>query len=447
MAARAPDPALDLAWQRDGWQARAADGRVFPLAGEAIRRIAAADEAAPGRELPAPDAPVRCLWLPVEWVAPKPFSLPVAHPRFLDTAVIAGEWEEAIGEDAAHLWLAWCAARAGAEEGAKGEAGVAGLMAAMPEAWREALDALAPLSHVRIDALDRLEQRRREGAPLPGGEAVAVLDADAEGVCFGVWQGAKEGGFWRGASRLNDAASGGPAGEDAREWLRAALAAMGWREGGPVIGRLDAARAAWFADFGGERGEALPARAAATLDAGAALLASGAAGGGIEFRHGAWAARASLAGLQRWRGAALLAGLALALWTGGMAWENHRLHQRIEAAQARIEAAFARALPGQPVIDALAQLRQAAGGNAAGSGATRRWLAAMDALARVFAEEPWTIHELEWRDGGMRMRGEVKDLQALNRLRERLAKALGRQMRLDDTELGKDRVGFRMAWS
>ncbi len=422
--------ALDLAWQRDGWRTRAGAGGLKALAGDALVRVG---EGALARDLPAPQEPVRCVWLPVEWVAPKPFCLPVAHPRFLDAAVIAGEWEEQTGEEAESLWFGWRAAR---EEGAEG---VAGLMAAMPLAWREALDALAPLSHVRVDALDRLEIRCMDAAPPQEGEALAVLDADAEGVCFGVWRD----GAWRGASRLNDAAGDA----DGREWLLAALAAMGWREGGPACGRLDAERAAWFGDFRGEVGERLLGRAEASLDAGARLLASGAAAHGIEFRHGGWSARAAFPGLHRWRGAVVLAGAALALWIGGMAWQNHRLHQRIEAAQARIDAAFARALPGQPVIDALAQLRQAAGGGAGGGDAARAWLRSLDALARVQADQPWTIRELEWRDGAMRMRGEVKDLQALNRLRERLAKALGREVRLDDTELGKGRVGFRMRWS
>ncbi|MDX8402483.1 MAG: GspL/Epsl periplasmic domain-containing protein, partial [Mariprofundaceae bacterium] len=164
------------------------------------------------------------------------------------------------------------------------------------------------------------------------------------------------------------------------------------------------------------------------------------------FRHGRWAARTVLAGLRPWRGAAVLALLVAAAWIVGAAWEHQRLESRIAAAQARIDAAFARALPGQPVIDPIVQLRRAAGGGGDG-GSTEEWLAMMTALSRAFQEQPWTLKSLEWRDGEMQMRGEIADLQALNRLRERLASALGREIRLADTELGKDKVGFRMVWS
>ncbi len=406
-------PMVDLAWLDGVWHLRDADG--------AIRALEAPED--DGFASPACEADVRCVYLPVEHVPLRPFSLPLSHPRFLDADVLAQELEDQTGEDAGACWLAW---RAGSVE-----SGVRGLMAALPPGLREALDGCNP-RHVRIDAPERLARRLPEEAPsLP----LAVCDADAGGVCIGVFHA----GRWLGVTRIARQPSLGDDG--LREWALRALAAMGW-EGGAAVGRLDAAAAGWFDDWRGETLEALPSRVEATLEGHAP------AADGLEFRHGRWAPAGDFAWLAPWRGALALGALAALLWTGGMLWDNHRLQQRVEAAQARTTAALARALPGQPVIDALAQLRRAAGVGDGGGGAdVRRWLAQMAAVARVFGRQAWTIRELEWRDGAMRMRGEAKDLQMLNRLRDALAAELGREVRLIDTTLGKDKVGFRMEWS
>ena len=413
----------DMAWLDGAWALRDAGG---------LRMESGADgtDADDAPEPPVVEAVGR-VWLPLERLIVRPFRLPLSHPRFVDAAVLAGELEDQTGESPGDWHLAWRAAVV-----AGGDGGVVGLMAAMPRAWREAFDACQPLSAVRVDAVDRLAWRLEETDAVDG--VVAVLDADAEGICLG----AARDGAWLGVTRVNreDLAD-----EEVRRWVTGALLAMGWTEDMPAVGALDATAAAWFADWRGETLEALPARAQATLR-GRPLPAMG-----IEFRRGDWAARGDREWLRPWRRAAWLAAGLCALWVGGMALEHHRLEREAAVARARILAAFARALPGEPAVEPLAQLRRAAGvsigeaGNE-GSGDAASWLRQAAALARVYEQTPWTLEELDWRDGMMRMSGEAADLAALNRIREALARALGREVRLLDTRLGRGKVGFRLEW-
>ncbi len=167
---------------------------------------------------------------------------------------------------------------------------------------------------------------------------------------------------------------------------------------------------------------------------------------GLEFRVRQWAPKASMGGWRPWRRTLILAGMLLLVWIAGTALEIHRLKQAIEARQDAIAQAFARALPGQPIVDPLAQLRQAAGGAAAGSDPAR-WLAAMAAIHRLWRDRPWTVETIEWRESKFVLRGSADDLESVNRIRERLGRTLGRPVRLSDTQLDEGKVRFRMEWS
>jgi len=133
-----------------------------------------------------------------------------------------------------------------------------------------------------------------------------------------------------------------------------------------------------------------------------------------------------------------------------MMWQNHRLNVQLEEAQQRIIAAFHTGLPNETVmIDALAQLRKAAGGNSTGASAhdAAVWLQQIVGVHRVYQQIPWKIRELVFRNGEMIMSGTAADLQTMNRIRDALQKQTGKKVKLQDTDLSGTEVKFRMAWS
>jgi len=99
------------------------------------------------------------------------------------------------------------------------------------------------------------------------------------------------------------------------------------------------------------------------------------------------------------------------------------------------------------MIDALAQLRRAAGG---GDGSPQlagtRWLRQLATINLVYKTSPWDMRELEWSDGGMKMSGKAGSLQLLNTIRQTLEQQMGVEVKLLDTDLSGQQVSFRMQW-
>ena len=133
-----------------------------------------------------------------------------------------------------------------------------------------------------------------------------------------------------------------------------------------------------------------------------------------------------------------------------MVWQNHQLHSQSEQLQAQVIDAFHRGLPNETVIiDALAQLRRAAGGGAGGERQSEAlfWMQQLAGINRVYKHTPWEIRELLLHDGKMTMSGEAKDLQTMNMIRESLQQETGKDVKLEDTDLNGSLVRFRMVWS
>jgi len=463
---------LRISCDGDSWLAIDGDGAQIRL-GDVARTETG--------EMRLPALPAGCaarqLLLPAEWLLCRTFSLPLASPRFIDQEILAQELEEHTAEDAADWWLCWQAGRDGD--------GVSGVMFGMPESLRCQIDGDAlqndeaeageargadgvsdeaahtekggrpdhdpgeeggswsQLQSVGIDLLARLDARlagersaseRSDFKPTALSDAagaIALFDADASGLCFGVWQPcAGDGdGFWCGMRRLNLA---GQAWQALAEEVMRTLQAMGWRGGDSAsdsatvsdiaAGSLPESLADALSErFGaaGWRGErvavdALPTRHQANL----ALASVGSA----DFRHGRWRAATDFGEIRPWYRTLALAGLLALVWIGGQAWQNYQLEQQTRSAQQRVIQAFHQGLPQQRVIiDALAQLRKAAGGSGeAANDSAAAWLRQLDAVAQVYRTHPWRMRELAMRNGRMTMAGQVSDLQAMNAIRAAL---------------------------
>jgi len=433
--------ALRVSFDGDCWLATDGDGNTITLSAED-----AVDQA--GITLPElPDAAVvSVLLLPAEYLLGRSFSLPLAQTRFLDQDILGQELEEHSSEQAEDWWLVW--------HGGPAEHGVSGLMFGMPETVRKQIDAHESWRQVRYIGVDIWARLNASLQASPNaelsGDAIAVLDADATGICFGVCSG--DGGdqsaetFWHGMRRLNwEPGSLQHQCTELAENILRSLRAMGWDDD-IAVGRLPAILqdALNLSSWQGERVElsSLPCRNEANLAVDTLTQ--------MNFRHGRWRARSPLGNLRPWRRTLVLASVLTIIWITGMMWQNHRLNVQLEEAQQRIVAAFHTGLPNESVmIDALAQLRKAAGGKPAGTSAhdASVWLQQIVGVHRVYQQIPWKIRELEFHNGKMTMSGTAADLQTMNRIRDALQKQTGKKVKLQDTDLSGAEVKFRMAWS
>jgi len=434
---------LRVSFDGTDWLATDMDGNGFALStgGEGVL---------PDMALPElPDAvAVSELLLPAEYLLIRSFSLPLAQTRFIDQEILSQELEEHSSEQSEDWWLAWQA-----------EAfshGVAGMMFGLPETVRTRIDAhdgWRQTNYIGVDIWARLNAGLEVSQIAKQFEgAVAVLDADVSGICFGVWSdgdGSQTAdGFWHGMRRLN---WGGTLSEhqctELAENILRSLQAMGWEnDSNMAVGRLPVVlkKALNLSSWQGESAELseLPGRNEANLAVDAAS--------GLNFRHGRWRAESPLGNLKPWRRTLAMAAALVVIWTIGIMWQNHRLNVQLKEAQQRIVTAFHTGLPNEAVmIDAMAQLRKAAGGRSIGASGhdATMWLRQIAAVHRVYQQTPWKIRELSFRDGMMTMSGGATDLQTMNRIRAALQKQTGKKVKLLDTDLSGNRVKFRMTWS
>jgi hypothetical protein len=228
--------------------------------------------------------------------------------------------------------------------------------------------------------------------------------------------------------------------------IRQSLLAMGWEEEDAATGRLGKCLMQqlelkkWY----GYSPEAvadeadLPGRQAVNL---ALSMHSS-----LEFRYGQWAARFGPGWIRPWRRSMVLAAIIMLIWVLGSAWQVRAMNGQLEQYKERISAAFHKGLPDETVvIDALAQLRRAAGAGADAGGATE-WLSQLNAIGHVYKNTPWVLQELSFQDGTMKISGKANDLEVLNSIRELLQQETGKDVQLVDTDLSRGQVTFRMHW-
>jgi len=161
-----------------------------------------------------------------------------------------------------------------------------------------------------------------------------------------------------------------------------------------------------------------------------ALRATTRATSRMNFRKQELAYRLDLRRLAReLRGTALLAGLALALFAAGIVTSQRMEVARAERLEARVDAMYAEAFPGQPVPDdPVRAMRRAIDDTrerAALLGVYRGNLSALDLLALLSARVPEridvTVEELSIDGKVIRLRGHTPSFQAVDQLRAELA--------------------------
>jgi len=375
---------------------------------------------------------ISCLLWPLEAVFLGYFSLPLTHPRLLDAGILGQEMAEQTGEDPADWWLAWDAGSA--------EAGVCGLLAALPRGDRDTL-ASSPqwnaCPFVGVDACSRLSALRPDDA-----NTCAVLDADCDGWFIGVVRD----GIWQGMRRLNRTNTR-PL-EDIAEDIFLTMKSMGLDTAlQPVYGRLDAALAAHLiprlAGWQGDVPPEVPGRHEANIRAALATTDRG-----PNFRRGDWAvSRGWRWQLHPLRRAGVLAVCLVLLLLVRDVWSVMRLEHQVAALRAGIEDAFHRGLPGEKaMVDPLAQLRAAAGGRGNGiqAGVILNRLQAL-AEAKTGGAD-FRIVQLSYSSGGMVLHGETGSFEAVERVRHALAAHAIGDVHVEDTVMEGRRVRFRIRW-
>ncbi|MDQ6970894.1 MAG: GspL/Epsl periplasmic domain-containing protein [Mariprofundus sp.] len=415
------------------------------------------------------NAIVHQLFLPAEQLLSRTFQLPFAQPKFIDQDILGQELEEHTAELSEAWWLSW--------QAGKQNDGVAGIMFGMPESMRQHIENDAnwqQAQYIGSDMYLRLHAQlghclEHAAAHPPENEqsssAVAVFDADHSGLFFGLWQPAAEhrsSGLWLAMRRLNwreEDQLNSALVED----IKRSLLSMGWHDEqdiatGSLPPQLHAAL-----DFSTWQGhlcepDELPSRADATMAAASisigALSSTSTSMGtckAMNFRHGRWRSGSHLNQFTAWyRSIAGIAILAL-LWSINMMWQNQQLQNQLSEQQQAITAAFHTGLPNEPVIiDALAQLRKAAGGNRLAGAANQRsaaqWLQHVEQINQVYQQMPWTIKALSFQQGIMSMSGQSTDLQSMNRILKALQQRSGLEIQIQDTDLRQNQVRFKMVW-
>ena len=426
--------AVNVSFDGVSWQAQDAAGNSMPLPLEV------------GKRLPQlPDGFVAgTLLLPAEMLLSRTIKLPLSSPRFIDADILAQELDECSGEDIKTWWLSWQAASDGDL--------VRGVLFGLPKQFRDAIDgdeAWQQLRFVGADLQVRLNaQLSRLTEDVKG--LVAVFDSDSNGLVFGLCRRSENGKpIWLGMRRLNLQMQDEQAVAAVVNEIRHSLTAMDGDAETEIVatGLLDSGvhAALGLPDWTGETVDKseLPGRHAANLSAGIP--------GGLNFRHGRWRMRStSGGGVAPWYRSMALAAAVFLIWSVGMIWQNHQLHSQSEQLQAEILDAFHRGLPNETVIiDALAQLRRAAGGAAGGESQSEAlfWMQQLAGINRVYKQTPWEIRELLFHDGKLTILGEAKDLQTMNKIRESLSQETGKNVKLEDTDLKGTLVKFRMVLS
>lgn len=368
---------------------------------------------------------VSCVYIPLEETLTRYIQLPLKSTKYLDADMLLQELSDNAGIEPDDWWLTW---RMKATED-----GVAGLVFAIrkdlqAEIQNTVIWQQSPL--LLVDGWQRLNVWLDDAE-----QTVAVVDMDEEGMFFGFFQA----GVWRGMRRLN-----GNHQSNAQQMLWS-LQSMGFdAENMPMRGYCSSDIAKHFPQVSPNvaTSDDLPKRHLANLSLKTPTPHDK---GTLNIRHGKWANKQTSAALQAWYRPVFLTAIVGLLWLGSMVAGNMQRTTQLTSMQDEIIAAFHRGLPDQPVIiDALAQLRQAAGGNTgANSQAVSQQL---NAVSQTFMATPWEMQSFNISKRGTSLAGKVKDLDTLNNIRTDLAERLGRDVKIADTDLKGNEVAFRIRW-
>jgi general secretion pathway protein L len=150
------------------------------------------------------------------------------------------------------------------------------------------------------------------------------------------------------------------------------------------------------------------------------LAAHASTGTVVELLQGGYAAKTSFGErLKRWRLPAALAAAALLVLIGNQAVGIWQLRQAEKQVDAQIAELFAQVLPGQPVVDARAQLQGVLNqGRGAGSGL----LPALTVIAQALAQTPsGKLESISYRGDGMDLRMTAPTVEAIDAVKQHMS--------------------------
>jgi len=391
-------------------------------------------------EMPQGVAQIDCVYLPIESFLTRNFKLPLKHTRHLDADMLLQELADTADIEPDQWWLTWTAHKI--------ESGISCMVFGIKKTIQQAIQSdkywqQAPL--LLVDGWERLNhwlptQKNVENSTSD----VAVIDTDAEGVFFGLHQN----GAWQGMSRLNADMHDKETREAITQQVLWSLQAMGFSTDSTAItGRLTPETAASFQLENNALPttveESFPQRHMLNLMLGGAAEHQTTP---LNIRHGQWAVRHANALPKTWHRTLGLSAAVCCLWLVLNVWNNHQLETQLETLHDEIITAFHHGLPNQPVIiDALAQLRQAAGGADQNTN-QRRVTEQLQVISTVYAQTPWQMSEIKIDAKGVLMIGIAKNIDILNTIRDGLAEASDASVHIADTDLDGDKVKFRMRW-
>ena len=378
------------------------------------------------------------LYIPLEQLLVRTFSLPLKQPRHLDASILAQELADTAGIEPDDWWLTW---KAG-----KSDNGISGITLALPITTQQTIESHPVLQQTPIliadgwarlnswlDNLDNIDDA-----------AFAVVDTDAEGVFFGVYRQ----GIWQGMRRLNGDMHEGETRTAIIQQLHWSLQSMGFDSGTmPAIGRLTPEMAEQLP----LSSEDLPRNIEDHLLQRHLLnlmlpLPETQSSHTLNFRHGKWATRKKSAITSKWYRSMILAASLSLLWLAITVTNNYRLEGQIAQKQDDIITAFHRGLPDQPVIiDALAQLQQAS--QQGGSGSTNFSVSRqLGIISSAYKKQDWQMSEIKIDDKGAMVAGKVKTMETLNHIRENIAAEPTTDVTIADTDLSDNQVSFKVTW-
>jgi len=432
-----------LSWDALGIATCNHDGDIhFQAHDSALEEKESLDAQSPLPQLSDAHQNIGCIYLPMEDLLTRPFSFPLKHRRFLDADMLGQELADTAGIEPDEWWLSW--------RSEKSSHGLAGMVFGLPIKTQQAIQSnprwqQAPL--LLIDGWERLHQWLNG---IDTNDTFAVIDADAEGVFFGFF----DDGAWEGMRRLNADMSDEDASTSIAQQVVWSLQSMGMQATETyVTGRLTPALAEEFPlahpSSPPNIEHALPPRHILTLMLPNPLAVDKAsAKHHFNIRHGAWAAKRSTASAYVWQRPALFAACLCFLWLGITIFDNAQLENQLSRMNDDVVAAFHRGLPEQPVIiDALAQLRQAAGNNSNPSQSNAyRTVEQLGHIGTAFIQYPWQMQELKMDKKGIFLAGKVESLSTLNAMRDALKKSTASDVNIADTDLSGNEVSFRMHW-
>ncbi len=386
------------------------------------------------------EAPDILIW-PIESMILRPFSLSLSSEKLLDKDVITQEFEDLTSESSGGWWLSWNATVT--------TDGVQGMLFALPQSVKHMLAShhyFADAPSVVPDGLLRLQHNCTVMAVADKDEdCLLVFDQDQQGIFVGCYVDTK----CIALRRVNFAADC-MTDEVVEDIFRTIDAITDGDKQVILSGSVTPEFLKKIEEVGYSTEYIYPLNQVANRQAANMQAATTYKHDRLSnLRHGTWSWHRPIGEqIGGWKWPGILLSILMLLVIGGTTYQSVSLSFQQELLQQRIQSAFHQGLPNETVmIDALAQLRKAAGGSLSG---VDSWFLLEQLQAMALASGKFKllrIGELTLGpEGSFQIQGELSDFSMVSQLQKQLTEHLGMPVEVVDTELSGDQVNFRLRW-